>query len=231
MITKKGSHVGIVLSFVIFVTFVMFFYLMIQPALATESKQAVLNTLEGSIIEMASAELTAASVFVEIPPQDCARLDDFFGDTEMGGKIIVLDENGNTVTAKKNSQDLYVEREEHTFLKIYESEEFSAIDEGQISPCIPMDYEFGLVKNTTEIFETKILYIIERHGDDYQTLKQDLNVPAGSEFGFNFTYADGKSVSTVDSAAKTSIFAEEFPVKYITDDAEIKAGILRIKVW
>lgn len=233
MKTKKGTHVGIVLSFVIFVTFVMFFYLMIQPALKTESKQAVLNILKENIIEMASAELTTASVFVESHPiQACANLEDFF-DSGIENRIIVLDENREDITAKKNSQDLYLDREsqDDNFFKVYESEEFSDIEEGSISPCVKEDYEFGLIKNTTEIFETKILNIIERHEEDYQNLKNDLSVPAGSEFGLNFTYADGGSVSTVDSSARTSIFSREFPVKYITDDAETELGILRIKVW
>ncbi len=232
MRNKKGTHVGIVLSFVIFVTFVLFFYLMIQPALKTESKQAVLDTLKENIIEMASAELTTASVFVETGPQDCANLEDFF-DSGIENKIIVLDENKKDITAKKNSQDLYLDREspDDNFFKVYGSEEFSAIEEGSISPCVKEDYEFGFVKNTTEIFETKILDIIERHEDDYQNLKNDLSMPPGSEFGLNFTYADGESVSTADSSARISIFAREFPVKYITDDAETELGILRIKVW
>ncbi len=233
MKTKKGTHVGIVLSFVIFVTFVMFFYLMIQPALKTESKRAVLNTLEENIIKMASAELTSISIFVEShPTQSCVILGDFF-DIGMGDKIITLDENGNDITAKKNGQDLYLDREsqDDNFFRVYESEEFSAIDEDQISPCVEEDYNFGLVKNTTEISETKILDIIEKHEDEYQELKNDLSVPAGNEFGLNFTYADGESVSTVESSTRTSIFAKEFPVKYVTDNAKIEIGTLRIKVW
>jgi len=232
MINKKGSHVGIVLSFVIFVTFVMFFYLMIKPALTTESKRAVLDTLKEKIIEMVSAELTTTSIFVETQQQTCADLYNFFDITGMGEGIIILDENGNTITAKKDSQDLYMEREDSsdTFFKVYGSDEFSAIEEGLTSPCLT-EYNLGLIKTTNETFETKILEIIGRHESYYQDLKQDLNVPAGSEFGLNFTYAGGESVSTVDPSVRTSIFAEEFPVKYVTDGAKIEIGVLRIKVW
>ncbi len=233
MINKKGSHVGIVLSFVIFVTFLMFFYLMVKPAMETESKRTTLNNLKGDIIEMASEEMTKVSIFVNShPSQPCAILLGFF-DIGIRNKILVLDEDGESVTVTKNDEDLYLDRElaDDTFFKIYGSEEFSEIDERPINPCVDGGYELGLVKNTTEVFETKIIEIIEKHEDDYQELKQDLDVPAANEFGLNFTYANGESVSTTDASTRASVFAEEFPVKYVTDEGGIEVGVLRVKVW
>lgn len=231
MTTKKGSHVGIVLSFVIFVTFVMFFYIMIRPSLAAENKSSVLNTLKENIIEMASSELTSASVIAEEMLGNCIRLNNFF-QTGIGEKVVAKSDEGETLELRRHpsSNHLQVINEGNLFFRIYESEEFDQIEQG--SPwCDESDYEFGLIKNTTEIFETKILDIIDRHEDDYEGLKQDLAIPTGNEFGLNFTYANGTSVSTTDSATKINIFSGEFPVKYITKDAAIEMGILRIKIW
>jgi len=231
MITKKGSHVGIVLSFVIFVTFIMFFYIMIQPALTTESKRAVLDILKENIIEMASAELTSVSVVAEEVPENCIKLDNFF-QTDIGEKIVAKSNTGETLELKRHSSPnhLQVINGDNLFFRIYESEEFDQIYQENLG-CGEPDYNFGLIKTTNETFETKILDIIERHGNDYQDLKKNLSVPAGNDFGLDFIYSNGTEISTKDSSAKVSILAEEFPVKYVTEDATIEMGILRIKIW
>jgi hypothetical protein len=230
--TKKGSHVGIVLSFVIFVTFVMFFYIIVQPALTTESKHSILNTLKKNIIEEVSSELTTASMSIEPAQETCAKLDHFFGIAGIGNKIIILDGRGNIITATKNSQDLYIEREDSydTFFKVYESEEFDQIESEDLG-CDESNYELGLIKTTTEVFETKILEIIDRHESDYQDLKQELGVPIGNEFGLDFVYANRTEITTEDTSVKINIFSREFPIKYVTENAAIEIGILRIKVW
>jgi len=238
MITKKGSHVGIVLSFVFFVTFIMFFYIMVQPALATENKRAVLDILKENIIEMASAELTSVSVLINSEdPQLCVQLIDFFNKVEIGNRVIIRNNEGEVLDAKISGQDLFVERDgNEIFLKIYGSEEFSITETGTMSSCKQLSegsggYILGLIKTTTEIFETKILYIIERHENDYQDLKQDLSVPAGNGFGLDFIYANETSISTTNTPVGISTFAGEFPVKYVTEDSAMEMGILRIKIW
>ncbi len=50
---KKGSHVGMMLSFIIFITFFVFLYTVLQPIIKTEqNKKLILDSLEIELVEM-----------------------------------------------------------------------------------------------------------------------------------------------------------------------------------
>jgi hypothetical protein len=59
---KKGSHIGIMLSFGIFVTFLVFLYSILQPVIEKEQdKKLILNDLILSLVEMFDSNLTTYS--------------------------------------------------------------------------------------------------------------------------------------------------------------------------
>ncbi len=233
------SHVGVVLSFVIFVTFIIFIYIIVKPAVGTENKQNLLNYLKEVLIERASTELTSVSVLIDREtPQPCVELNDFFGKTEIGNRIIVRNDTGEAFNAKisTSGQNLFVQRNvEEIFLKIYGSEEFSNITEGTMSFCKELSegsggYIFGLIRSEKNIFEKRIIQIIESYNDDYESLKEELNI-VGNEFGLGFTYANGTSISTEEKEVLVSVFVDEFQIQYISNDAIRELGSLNVGIW
>ena len=59
---KKGSHVGIMLSFVIFVTFLVFLYSVIQPIIKTgQEKKISLDSLKIELVIILDPDLTSYS--------------------------------------------------------------------------------------------------------------------------------------------------------------------------
>src|SRR3989338_4723442 len=66
MIGKRGSHVGVMLSFVIFVTLLIFLYSAIQPLTKTKKeKQSLLDFLKVELIKKFSADLTTVTISVD----------------------------------------------------------------------------------------------------------------------------------------------------------------------
>ena len=67
MISKKrGSHVGVILSFVIFITFLIFLFSALQPTLKIEKdKEATLEYITNSIVELSSDNMTIENVVVD----------------------------------------------------------------------------------------------------------------------------------------------------------------------
>lgn len=228
------SHVGVVLSFVIFVTFIIFIYIIVKPAVGTENKQNLLNYLKEVLIERASTELTSVSVSIGVFPQPCVQLVDFFNEVEMGNKIVVKNKERDILNAKISGQDLYVERSDETFLKIYGSEEFNITETGTMSGCRNSHegpgYIFGLIRSEKNIFEKKIIQIIESYNDNYESLKEELNI-AGNEFRLGFTYANGTSISTEEKEVLVSVFVDEFQIQYISNDAVRELGSLNVGIW
>ena len=59
MKSKRGSHVGVVLSFVMFVTFLIFLYSILEPQLKVErDKEAFLEYLKRDLVQNFYEELT-----------------------------------------------------------------------------------------------------------------------------------------------------------------------------
>ena len=85
-IGKRGSHVGVVISFVIFVTFLAFLYSILQPTTIRErDRQYVLDYLSLNLIGNATGNMTTMLVNVDEPvsPQSCVNLQQIINDDEI----------------------------------------------------------------------------------------------------------------------------------------------------
>ena len=236
---KSGSHVGIVISFIMFISFIFFFYIVIQPTITSESKRNLFDYLKGQATYLFSADIMEVSVIVSLPsPPSCVKLPDFFNKIEMGERFIVKNYS-ERVTSEKNINDLSMDRDGNLFFRIYGSEEFD-IGTGTISGCQSLiegsEYTIGLVKKDTGIFETKIIEFIENYSANYDGAKKELKIPAENDFGFDFVYANGTTISAQNEkiqhpTSNVNIYVDETPIQYISKDATREAGIFRIKIW
>ncbi len=261
---KKGSHVGMILSFVIFITFVVFLYVYLNPSIETpESKRSLLNEIGLAIMENMSSSFSIISVSIfDNPTTNCILLSDFlfasgiafeeFGNTDEVGltpaKLIIKNEDYQIQESysKLQSKDLSIAinriNNEDNFFKIYHSREFDELSENEISSCssIPFEsnislrkgYVIGSVNTGKYIFEKNLYDIIERYNNDYEKLKSELKISPGNEFGFEFILDDGtKLIAMEDAPSSGNIYAEEIPVQYVDEDANILSGFINVKVW
>lgn len=242
---KKGSHVGIVLSFVIFITFLLFLYTMVEPSLRTQTdKEALLDYLKIELIERFSANLTSVTINTDKEVlQNCIILKNLIGEVEVNFNLIVKDKLGDISQAKisaDENNDLFIEREEIglVFYKIYNSEEFEELNVEVPPSCkdlfkdqFPGGYTIGLVRTEEYIFETKVIELVEEYENNYEDLRSELKIPLGSEFGFGLTYKDGTKIGIEGQNISTNIYAEEIPVQYVNAEANISLGFINIQVW
>jgi len=60
---KRGSHVGLILSFTIFIMFIVFLYTVINPMIKKfEGKESVLDSVKVKILENISEKVTIVSI-------------------------------------------------------------------------------------------------------------------------------------------------------------------------
>ena len=237
---KRGSHVGVVLSFIIFITFMAFLYTMIEPAIKMkEDKQFILNYLEIELIERLSEDLTSITVIIDKTiTQDCVELVDSMNEELINNKLITKDNSENVLESKTLDNNLFINRGDGQtdFFKIRISEEFEPIEEGKIPGCKPLkkdkeEYKIGSINVNKYLFETKIIELKENYSSDYDSLKKELNISIGNEFGFDFIYNNGTIIGTKTGETKRDIYIEDIPVQYIDKEANILPGVIRIKVW
>jgi len=234
---KKGSHLAIVLSLLLFIGFLVFLYVMIQPLLQTRgSKQALIDSLKISLPKQLSANLTSVSIYVQdtSPGGICIKIPHEPGLGSLNAIARQEDEN----SLKTLSDPTYLSIEfpnTFTFIKIDYSEASFDITSSPGTPCDNFakdtNYVVKSIKTTEKIFESKIIDFISIVDIDYEDSKTILRIPSTSDFGFNFTYSNGTTIGTSEREVTTSIFADEMGIPYIDKEGNHEEGILTIRTW
>jgi hypothetical protein len=240
---RSGSHVGVILSFVIFVTFIVFLYTVIRPAVTTgENKRTILTYIENKIEENSSAEFTSISIMIsENSNRYCIKLEDFFLYSMVSAHLIAKNEIGNVEDAYYNPvtdlDDLRIDRDNknNLFFKIYYSPEFDNLSAADAGECELVRYgpayEITSVDSDAYIFEKNIYELIDYYNSNYEKLKSEFNIPSGSEFEFTFTQSNGTKLGNESASKSINVYAEETPVQYIDSKANILSGFINVRVW
>ena len=240
----RGSHIDVVISFVIFVIFLGFLYSIISPIKIKEDKETTLNYLEKEMIEKMSANLTSSSTKVDAF-HDCFEIHNIVNNSALN--IIVLDINNTPVRFAINDvgQDRYIRIDGHTskrnFKVYYSSENFSklSLNESCTFEIGTYNAEFGendpiktvgLVRVEKYVFETKVRKILE-DATVYNEIKDDFNLPYGTNFDFRFKFADGNVVGRENKDIKGNVYVREVFVPYMNKTAGINYGTLYVRVW
>tara|TARA_Y100000310_G_C20542534_1_gene744013 strand:- start:67 stop:801 length:735 start_codon:yes stop_codon:yes gene_type:complete len=232
----KGSHVGVVLSFIIFVSFLVLLYpALIDPALDTgENKQALLEHLRTEITENISAELTTASVELTLSEgNNCIKLKNFLSSTGITSRNIVKNDKEKNQASYVSGNFLKINRDSinDDFFKVESSQEFASV--GDRAGCVEIaeeDYVVGLIRTKEYVFETKIISLVENYRTGYGSLKNELGLPSSTEFDFIFEQ-NNKTQIGVKEEISTEIYAEEIPVQYVNKEGGILLGKIIIRIW
>ncbi len=260
MKNKRASHVGMILSFVIFITFIVFLYSVVQPALDTgEDKKSILGTIELEIIKNVSLNLTTASVQIasnENPNKECVVFANLLTALSITTPyaVVVQNETGNPQIAYAGSSSIAGEfggikvnkrskkdNNYNSFFNIYSSNNFSGLKTNDgLTTCEILSYDIGTnsgdyiigsVRKDKYAFEDKIKYLMNHYNSNYEQLKGFLKIPPGNDFGFGFTNSSGAKVEVGTAPKTASVFADDVPVQYVTKNASILSGFINIKVW
>ena len=242
---RSGSHVGMILSFVIFITFVVFLYSVIRPAVATgEDKKTTLSYIEKKVEGNTSAVLATITVKIQDsknPTENCVKLEKFFVYSLVSAHLIVENETKNWQDAyydpANDFDDLRINRKDRNnlFFKIYYSPEFDKLQTTAINPCTLVhylaDYNITSVVSGSYVFEKRIYELVDYYQNDYEKLRDAFNVPSGTEFGLGFTQSNGTKITIGNAPKSVSVYAGETPIQYIDDNANIQSGFINVKVW
>lgn len=234
---KKATHVGFVVSFVLFITFLVFMYAILSSRVDLgKEKQNSLNYAKAEIMERISGNMTSVSVSIsEQGVQRCVRLIDFFLKTEMGNRFVVGSDSGDVLQSGKDGNDLFVERDRNIFFRVYGSEEFNISGEA-LRSCQALSeesegYSLGLSRDSKDIFESKVLRLFKNYTEDYGALKRDMRIGPGNEFGFGFAYNNGTEIKTPEENATINIYAERTSIQYIKRDGTRESGFMEFMAW
>ena len=237
---KKGSHVGVMISFVIFVTFIIFVYAVVQPAVIShKDKEAMLDFLELGIRNRISYEMTTGTAYILYPvSQNCVELDGIRTALNIGTKVSARNDMGEGIAvylSPSDSNDLKILRTSvsNNLLKISYSEGFNTAGTNTMSCAVlgkDSGYKLGTTQTQEYVFQTKMIELIGEYSN-YEVLKSQLAIPEGVEFGFGMVLSDGTEIYTNGNEPSTDIYIKESSITYIDAGGNIRIGYLKTKIW
>jgi len=243
---KKGtSHLGFVLSFVIFILFLVFILSIVEPRLGTQTdKKSLLDSLEFNMINKFGMDNFTIAIAnykgVSAGQKSCISLNpisslDFVSDTNRN-KIKITDDAGSLLNFDIQSGILYagISSVSNAILKIYYSGNTSSTTT-PLSDCKSADADFTVKSVNREqryILDSKMISLRDKYSLDYSQLKTDLEIPEGNDFAFSLKLANGTLVESQNvTVPSVDIFAKSFPVQYLDNNANLNVGFLTVKVW
>jgi len=232
---KRGSHVGIVLSFVIFTTFITFLYVVTQPAIKLNDNQYLAEKVKANIIRWSSAELTIGSIIIDTPGT-CAKLDNFFTTLEIEPTLLGKNQEGDNIALERSlggEAHLRAFVNGNSLFRFYESSEFTEINSEGGEACTGESYNVGFVRSENIVFDNKIQSLNTEYETDYEGLKETLEIPPTNGFGFEFIYNNGTKITSEEKTVpRTNLYVQTFPLEYIKQSsASREIGNITIKVW
>lgn len=236
MKNKRASHVGVVLSFVIFVTFLIFLYSILEPSLKVErDKEALLEHLKIELLEEFEAELITVTVKIDddVEVGSCVQLN--YMESQTSGKnLVVKNKDDVSLKYKWRGANLLTEFNVDRFFKVFYSEEFEIRDDffTDCTPISPNQYSGGFVNEEIYVFESKVHELVLEYENNLDDLREKLSVPEDSGFGFEFLNKERVSLNkTNEGEVSLSIFGEEISVQYVDETASIEPGFVIVRVW
>jgi len=234
---KRGTHVELVISFTIFILFVIAIFLLIQPILnEKENKKPILDLIEEGIIKNISSNMTITLIkIISSPSGECIQINgaNIWGS---GEKIVVKNIGGKILNSSFNYPLLEILWLGNKSLKIYSSlenfENFSFSPSSCTSLIEGTDFSINSIKTEEYIFESNLEELKNAYNSGYQELKSNLDISSEEEFGFSFI--DSKGLLSIDignEPRSKNIYSKEVPVIYVDNQSNIATGIIRIKAW
>jgi len=234
---KRGSHVGIALSFGIFIIFLVFLLSALNPLIKIQkNRQHILDDLKNKMMNLSSENLTTLTIYVnKNVNKDCININgitSYLPDEKLRVRNRLYEILPYEI---QNDNKLYVKVGNgfDGFLKIYSSGKISSLEEG-INGCTPIllgDYSIEVLTTQEYYSDDGIIETIEKYNTNYAGLKEDLGIPEGTDFGFNFTYSNGTMIGTEDEPASTSVYSDQSYMLYIDSDGNINVGDLTMRIW
>lgn len=222
---KRGSHVGVIASFGIFILFLMGIIIVLEPAFKSEQENSVfVEYVKSKILENISGELT--TVIAKSNGTGCQKLNDSkIGFDSSGINKIAKDENGNILDSTYTSPYLGFENNGDNVLWIYYSKR--GFENTPFTGTGCNETIIKSIRNETNAYEEDILKLYS----NFDAFKSSLNIPPSTDFSSSFRLANGTLLNEEVLNTSRNIFSETTTLDYVNKTASSLNGELLIKVW
>jgi hypothetical protein len=244
---KKGAgHVEVIISFIIFIGFLIFLFTIFNPLDLANN-----TSLVDSVFLKMEEELTVKVSSVSFNLATVDGINDCFSipkieelDCSFERNVRVFDKNGDAVGASLSPGRIRInlagtpDLNDKKFYTIICAE--GNEPSGSPSDCTPLgeeDFELGVISDKGIWSDLKISEFEDDYngldgGRGYADLKEEY-VPAGSDFGFRVWDLENQEVPLYNGGEtpSTRVDARTIPIDVIDENADIEKRTLTILTW
>lgn len=230
MKSKKAiSHVEVILSFIIFVGFLIFLIAIFNPFKAKDNNNVYLGILERSISDATEIKVDYTAINLNNASGSC-----FFFEHEFKN-VSAKNQQNEIIPALSANNKIYI-NSAGKFFSIYSSSEFEEED-FNTAGCYEVeetDYSLGLYRSYYFVSSKSLNMLKTRYeSQDYEQLKKDLGLSKSEDFSFSVKDTSGQYIlnAVKSTASNAKVSAKEIPIQIIYSNGEIKLATLVIKIW
>ena len=228
---KAASHIEIVLSFVIFVGFLIFLFAIFQPTKIGKKSEIIIDNLERSFKERVSSQL----YFFTINTNEsigCFIIEYALNDNQ---KVIVKDSSRKTLNANSSASEIFINGENNNFFFIYISQDFNE-NEGSFFECRKLEktaYNVGLLRNYDVVSYKALEELKTEYDNNYERLKSGMNIPNSQNFAFIIKDVSGTEIISGRKRLSKAreVFAREIPIELAEPNGDTRIAILNLQIW
>ena len=242
---KAQIHVEMIVSFVIFVGFLLVLMFYINPIGEETISYSSIDRIQEKIISNISSNYQETSVIFSDDPtdgpggssQDCLKFSDYPLDYEKT-RAFVYGGDGvkSEIKDKPQKKDfrLGVVSDKKAYM-VYASDDFS--EDAPTGNCPDAhsgaDYEWGIIFSSRAVFYDKLSEFNNRYLDDYGGMKSDLGIEKDFEF---IVYDETRDVLFNESLGvhelkANTVISRDIPLVMMYSNASQSKIILNIRVW
>lgn len=228
-INKKGSsHVGIVLSFTLFVTSIIFLYNIVgAPVQDIDEKTDNIDFIKSNFISYNSEDI----VIARIPASaQCVTISN--PDFDFDSPQIYANSNGNEIGASIVGGTSEIALSSEMTKVYYSNSSFEKEIEYTSGGCIST--QPSSISYDNIILEKNINQLTEILNDNETQFRDIMKISNDYEFAFIFEFSNGTRIGhdiTEDRNIKTNIYSREYIVNYLSLKGNNQLGKLEIKIW
>jgi len=235
-IKKASGHIEVVLSFVIFISFVIFLFAMF-PVYQIKKSEIGLDSAERGILNFTSAK---ANYFVIVLNKSTQCFS--YPSQDISSKLIVRNSSGGRINAKSEGGIWYVQETallNDKFYGFYYSSEFSEEGYGVISgECKNLtnqsiSYEIGLVRRDEVVSYSKMASLINNYNLKYGEIRGNFSMPAGENFEFSVVDLKGNIILNASrkKPERTTVLSRNTPIQMVYNNGTYVFGMLNTRTW
>lgn len=235
---KKGfGHVEVIISFVLFLSFIVFLLIFLNPIKKLSSNPAYLGLAEEKILGRISTNLTSFSLTLNstlaVGNGECIFFPFISPDYSPTAKLIVKSESGDITGASRTDSYVYFNYTyRKRFYKMYFSNELSekGLDTSNCRQLTEADYKIGVIQVEKVVSLPKLAGLKDSYINDYNSFK--LNLGLKSNLNLIAVNSTGDLLRLEKFKPRTEdIMAREVPIKILDENANLNPAVLNIQVW